>query len=306
MKRALVVLVAVAVVVTAVVAGLAAADRPTPSPPPPAPSADPDEPPPTTPGQETAAGATLAPCPLPARADLTVLSLNIHAGRTKAGRLDLGRVAAELRAWDADVVLLQEVDRGRRRSDGVDQARWLGRRLGMDAVFGPGRRARPGASGNAVLSRYPIVTSGNQRLPSRAGLYGRGLVRATIDVDGRRVDVFSTHLEHASRRVRTQQAGAVVERVRQSPRPVVVGGDVNAVPGTPPLRRLQRAGLVDAWAVAGRGDGFTVPAYAPRRRIDFVLADRSFRVRSTEVVLSSISDHRGVLAELTLLPAACD
>jgi endonuclease/exonuclease/phosphatase family metal-dependent hydrolase len=214
-------------------------------------------------------------------------------------------VASELRAWDADVVLLQEVDRGRRRSDGVDQARWLGRRLGMDAVFGPGRRTRPGSSGNAVLSRHPVVSSGNRPLPSRPGLFGRGLVRATLDVDGRLVDVFSTHLEHASSRVRREQAAAVVERVRRAARPVVVGGDINAEPGTPPVRRLERAGLVDAWQVAGRGDGLTVPAYAPRRRIDFVFSDASFRPVSADVVLSSVSDHRGVRAELDLLATTC-
>lgn len=303
MRRALLVTLAAAVVAVAVVAGLLAADRP-PEPgrraaSPDAPAADPG------PAQETAAGATLSPCPLPSPARLTVLTLNIHAARTKAGRLDLPRVAAELRAWDADVVLLQEVDRGRRRSDGVDQARWLASRLGYEAVFGPGRHARPGASGNAVLSRHPIRSSGNTRLPSRPGLYGRGLVRATIDVDGRAVDVFSTHLEHASSRVRLAQVAAVLARVQRSSRPVVVGADINAVPGTPAVRRLERAGLGDVWALAGRGDGLTVPAYAPRRRIDFVLTDDAFRPASAEVVLSAVSDHRGVRAELALLPATC-
>ena len=31
-------------------------------------------------------------------------------------------------------------------------------------------------------------------------------------------------------------------------------------------------GLVDAWAAAGTGPGHTIPANAPRRRIDYVLA----------------------------------
>jgi endonuclease/exonuclease/phosphatase (EEP) superfamily protein YafD len=71
------------------------------------------------------------------------------------------------------------------------------------------------------------------------------------------------------------------------------------------VRRLERAGLVDAWQVAGRGDGLTVPAYAPRRRIDFVFSDASFRPVSADVVLSSVSDHRGVRAELDLLATTC-
>lgn len=300
MRRWLVV-AAVLVVATAVVAALLGDGRPA-APPTDTPTT---RPPDVLPTQPTEPGPTVSPCPSADPVALTVLTLNLHAARTKAGRLDLARVAAELRAWRADVVLLQEVDRGRDRSDLVHQARWLGRRLGMTAVYGPNRRLHPGTSGNAVLSRHPVVSSHNHPLPRRPGLYRRGLLRVTLDVEGHRVDVFATHLEHASVRVRREQARVVAGRVRRSPRPVVVAGDLNAEPGMPPLRMLARAGLVDTWSAAGRGDGLTVPAYAPRRRIDFVLADRSFVPVAAEVLVSLVSDHRAVRAELLLVPGAC-
>lgn len=301
MRRLLVGLV-VAVAAAAVVA-VVVSDRQAPpaSPPPTAGSQPPD----AVPAQPTAPAETLSPCPVPGRVSLTVLTLNVHAARTKAGRLDLSRVASELRAWRPDVALLQEIDRGRRRSDLVHQARWLGRRLGMEVAFGGNNRARPGISGNAVLSRHPILSSRNRRLPRHPGRYRRGLLRATLDVSGREVDVFSTHLDHASPRLRREQTRAVLARVLRSRRPVVLGGDINTQPDTPPVRWIEQAGLVDAWAAAGRGDGLTVPAYAPRRRIDFVFSDESFRTVAADVLLSSISDHRGVRAELALLPAAC-
>ncbi len=256
--------------------------------------------------QSTRAGATLEPCPRSEAQRVTVLTLNIHSGSTKAGRLELGQLASELKSWDADLVLLQEVDRGRERTGGVDQARRLAGRLGYSHVYGPTRRFRPGSTGNAILSRWPMVDTQLRALPRKVGTYRRGLARATIDVRGQHVDVFSTPLDHSSPGVRRAQAQAVAATVRRSSRPVVLGGDLNAEPGTPAVRAVERVGLVDGWSVAGRHDGLTVPAASPRRRIDYVLADEAFVPVRSRVLLSGVSDHRAVMTTYDLLPRACD
>lgn len=298
------VLLALAGVLVAGAVAVAVALSGGPTPPVPVPDADPGSPS-TAPGQPRTPGHTLGPCPAHEPAELTVLTLNIHAGRTKDGRLDLAEVARELRAWDADVVLLQEVDRGRERSDFLDQSRWLGARLGMGAEFVPTRRLRPGTTGNAVLSALPVLSSSRHALPRLPGLMRRGLLRVTVDVSGHRVDVLTTHLDHASPTARRTQARAVARLVGRSGRPTVLGGDLNAVPDMPPLRTLERAGLVDTWPVAGRGDGLTVPGAAPQRRIDYVLASSHFAATAAEALPSLVSDHRAVRAELELVPEHC-
>ena len=92
---------------------------------------------------------------------------------------------------------------------GVDQAQWLARRLGFDAVYGPTRRFRPGSTGNAVLSRWPVADVALAELPTMRGAYRRGLVRATVDVHGQEVHMFATHLDHVSPGLRRAQAQAV-------------------------------------------------------------------------------------------------
>lgn len=257
------------------------------------------------PPQPSEPGSTVEPCPRGDTTRMTALTLNIHAGRTKAGVLDLERVAAELRAWDADVVLLQEVDQARERSGLVAQARWLGDRLGADWAYGPTRRLRPGTTGNAVLSQFPVVDARPRTLPRQPGLFRRGLLQVTLDVDGREVDVMSTHLDHVSSAARRAQAAAVGGVVRRSDRPVLLGGDLNTEPGLPPLDTLARAGLSDPWPVIGHDSGLTVPAGDPQRRIDYVLADDSFVPLRSEVLISSISDHRAVRTSFELLPPGC-
>lgn len=244
--------------------------------------------------QPTAPGGTLSPCPTGLR--LTALTFNIHFGRSSRGEPGLAQVAREIRAWDADVVVLNEVDRRRGRSDGVHQARVLGALTGMEASYGPNRRYRGGWSGNAVLSALPVVRSQNRRLPYVDGTIPRGLLRVTVEVDGLPVDVFATHLESSSPRARRAQARVVGRVVSRSPRPYVLGGDLNAPPGSAALRAMERHGLVDSWPLAGRGAGETVPAAAPRRRIDYLLTDERLVPRRAEVMLSQVSDHRAVRA----------
>lgn len=257
------------------------------------------------PPQPTTPGGTIAPCPRDETTRLTALTLNLHAARTRGGELDLERIATELEAWGADLVMLQEVDRRRARSGFRDQARVLGRRLGLDWAYGPARRVDPGATGNAVLSRFPLLRTHTRRLPRLPGLIGRGLLRATIDVDGREIDVLSTHFDHLRLAARKAQARTVAAVVRRLGRPVLLGGDLNSLPGKPPLAVLERAGLVDPWPLIGAGDGATVPAAAPRRRIDYLLADDSFVPLRSEVLISLVSDHRAVRTTFGVLPADC-
>lgn len=269
------------------------------------PGGEPTPSPSPIPSQSSEPGGTLTPCPSGDSTRLTALTLNIHAGRTKTGDLDLERVADELRAWDADVVMLQEVDRGRPRSDVLAQARWLGERLGLEWAYGATRQLRPGSTGNAVLSRFPVLEVTTRALPRLPGLYRRGLVQLTVDVEGRAVEVISTHLDHVAPAARRAQASAVAGVVRRSEGPVLLGGDLNAEPGFPPLAVLDRAGLSDPWPLVGRGDGLTVPAADPQRRIDYVLADGSFTPLLSETLISAVSDHRAVRTSFELLPTDC-
>ncbi|WP_205474901.1 endonuclease/exonuclease/phosphatase family protein [Nocardioides sp. SYSU D00038] len=239
-------------------------------------------------------------------ARLTVLTFNIHGGFTAEDRYDLARIAAEIEAWRADVVLLQEVDRGRSRSGGADQAAQLGARLGMSSVFGPNIRSGGGQYGTAILSRFPIVSWAHQLLPRYAGQEQRGVLRATVQLLDQRIDVVNVHLEHTSSDVRVAQMRAVKKFIGPAVRPVVLGGDFNDPPGTRSVR-LGLAGMQDTWPAVGSGDGDTVPAASPRRRIDYLLVSPQLTPTAAQVLRSAISDHRAVRGEYDVQrPDGCD
>jgi len=233
-------------------------------------------------------------CPdLTLRTPISVVTFNIHSGQ-QGQRTELARVGAEIKAWKADVVLLQEVDDHRRGSGNQHQAELLGEMTDMSWVYG-GNQQRPdgGPIGNAILSKYPVVKSENIALPRAGGKQNRGLLHVVLDVRGTEISFYATHFDHKSAGARVAQARAAVAQFAQDPRPKIMGGDLNSRPGSPPLRVLRSSGLGDAWAV-GSGSGFSAPAHRPRFRIDFLLHDGWFRPLQTVVLSSAVSDHRAV------------
>jgi endonuclease/exonuclease/phosphatase family metal-dependent hydrolase len=205
------------------------------------------------------------------------------------------------------VAALQEVDRHwSARSALADQTAELSRRLHMHGVYGANLDLDPlvpGAPrrqyGTAILSRFPILDWRNTLLPRPAGGEQRGLLEAVLQIRGVRVRVANTHLQHNSALERTAQAQRIAELLAPSPEPVVLAGDLNAVPEAPELAPLLGA-FADAWTRAGDGPGFTIPVEAPNRRIDYVLTSPEIEARSAHVIATTASDHLPVVADLAV------
>lgn len=262
----------------------------------------------------TASAALVAGTPSPAAAapnaparEVRVMSYNIHHGQGVDDRLDLERIATEIRESGADVVGLQEVDRHwGQRSDFVDQAGELARMLRMHVVYGanldldplnPGEPRRQ--YGTAILSDAPIHEWRNTLLPRTGNLEQRGLLEALVTVRGVPVRVYTTHLQHNSQAERLAQIAAIREVIGVPDESVVLTGDLNARPDTPEIAAITED-LVDAWAEAGVGDGYTLSAENPYARIDYVMHSSDVVARSAAVLTTDGSDHLPVTADLAL------
>ena len=252
---------------------------------------------PAAPAQATGCGA--------APATLSVASYNIlGAGSRFGGGYDLSRVSGDLAAWDVDVAILQEVYRKGGDPARKDQPAQLGAALDMAYAFGFNARKGPHTEyGTAILSRYPIVDRANTLLPNRNGLEQRGVLRATIEVGGRNVDVFDTHLQPGADDLKVTQARSVADvisgRRAATGNPALLGGDFNSIPTGNPAAPLT-AVLRDTWAAVGVGSGFTHPARRPNARIDRLYHSAGLTPVSTTVRPSKASDHNAVSATYRL------
>ncbi|WP_026257867.1 endonuclease/exonuclease/phosphatase family protein [Actinopolymorpha alba] len=259
------------------------------------------------------AAATLGPVAAPARAAgddpvrVRVATYNIHHGAGPDDVLDLEHVARVLASTRAEVIGLQEVDNHwGARSNFVDQANWLAKKLDMHVAYGanldldplePGQERRQ--YGTAILSRFPIKSWSNTYLPKFGNHEQRGLLVTNLNVRGIPVRFANTHLQHNDNLERQAQAAKIVELLGSTPSRTIVVGDLNATPDAPEIKTLTDV-FTDTWTAGGVGDGFTYSVEHPDRRIDFVLASRDLGIRKAEVVSADASDHLPVVVDLTV------
>jgi endonuclease/exonuclease/phosphatase family metal-dependent hydrolase len=243
---------------------------------------------------------------LPGRtaAPLRVMTYNIHAGKDAAQVHNLERVAGVIKGANADIVLLQEVDRGTQRSAGEDHVATLERLTGMHAAFVKSLDYQGGLYGIAVLSRFPLDSAHVIPLnvlpkQERSGTYEpRVGLHVIVRTPAGPLHVVNTHIDPAAEPTyRHQEVMGLLAHIRNhgaAAAPLVFGGDLNARPTTPEIAALSLS-FADSWAQCGNGGaGYTFPAHAPDRRIDYLML-RQLSCTQAEVVETQASDHRPFL-----------
>jgi endonuclease/exonuclease/phosphatase family metal-dependent hydrolase len=252
----------------------------------------------------------------PRRTELRLMTYNVHGCGGTDGRVSPRRVARVLRGELPDVVALQEVDFGRRRSRAEDQASIIARELGLHVVFCPTITRGEEHYGHALLSRYPIEVVKRARLPHDAGSWWqepRSAMWARIDVAGTVVNVITTHLGLGPHE-RVLQVKALLgeEWIGSIPpgEPVVLCGDFNALPGSAPYR-LAAAKLRDVQsAVDGHRPMGTFTSLQPLVRLDHIFVTPHFERGRVHVVRNDLtrvaSDHLPLVADLRIATGAAD
>lgn len=242
--------------------------------------------------------ATFAAAPV----TLRVMSYNIHHGEGLDGKLDLERIARVIRESRADVVGLQEVDRGVARTQKRDLPAELAKLTGMQVAFAKNIAHQGGDYGTAVLSRFPITRADHFPLKMIGQGEQRGLQQVRLDVRGREVFFLNTHLDHRREPAeREHSAGEIRTLVAAAgDTPLILVGDLNARPESTAIGILRQF-LTDAWSVVGRGPGYTIPVKKPTQRIDYIwVTAATIEPVSMEVLHSEASDHLPIVAELRL------
>jgi endonuclease/exonuclease/phosphatase family metal-dependent hydrolase len=216
-------------------------------------------------------------------------------------------VADIIRSTRADIALLQEVDRGTTRSQKVDQPAVLSSLTGFRAAFGKTLDYQGGDYGIAILSRWPISGDTLFSLPvepaqERAGgsREPRGALRAVVRVPGDALVVFNTHIDASREDFYRKQEMATLLRlatrsISELRNSTLMGGDLNAEPGSAVTGMVAASPLRDAWPECGRGPGLSYPADKPVKRIDYLLLPPDWKCLSATVVETEASDHRPVL-----------
>jgi len=208
---------------------------------------------------------------------LRVATYNIHKGVQGIGpirRLEIHNLAEAMESLEADIVCLQEVRKVHRREERyftrwpeLPQAEFLAPQ-GYAAVYQTNATTRHGEHGNALLSRWPVVSQGHEDMSDHR-FEQRGLLHVTLKVHQQLLHVIVVHLGLiAGSRVRqVAQLGRFIAREVPAQAPLLVAGDFNDWSGK--LREpMASIGLHDC----SRERAPTYPSRLPLTQLDYVYA----------------------------------
>lgn len=185
---------------------------------------------------------------------------NVYQPRSRATiEANLQSIARTIKIQNADVVLLQEVDFGSRRSHDIEQAKWLAeatdlghiaRAVTWDRAYVPYPYWPPQhhfgriLSGGAVLSRFPITKNEVTLLPkpeSKSWLYRyfylhRFFQKIEVPMTQGVASFINVHLEAFFPENRQLHAELLKKEIEATRAPLLVAGDFNAPPSYAKLR----------------------------------------------------------------------
>lgn len=234
---------------------------------------------------------------------LRVMTYNIHHAEGLDGRVDTARIAALIQQERADIVALQEVDKGVRRTALRDLAAELASLTGMTGIFSNNFHFQGGEYGNAVLTRFPVKRWTNHHYQMIRTNEQRGLLQLVLDVRGREVVFMNTHIDFRSDDAeRWLNVGEIETLTKaQGATPVILCGDFNNQPKGRVYDRLTQT-FQDTWAKVGAGNGFSFPANGANRRIDYIWFTQPEALKPIKAWLpeSEASDHLPLVVEFEL------
>jgi len=198
-----------------------------------------------------------------------------------------------LKAEDADIALLTEVDAGSRRSRNTSQIDSMVQESGLPhARFFPTRIMGTSINeGNAILSRFPIIAERSYPLASR--INPRTLGQTTLQLpDGTTITALVAHLALGSR-PREVQLAEIARYVKDIGEPLVLGGHFNERDHRS-FKLLKKAGLTPI-SVAG------YPSWKPRYALQVLFLSHHLSLVHASVPDGArFSDHLPLIVTVAL------
>ena len=252
---------------------------------------------------------------------MTFNSFGFHHGGKAGARFTLEELPGSFPLEGMDIICFQEFPSPRRANYFVDYIR--ANSPLKNVVFQKGGSL-------AIFSRFPVKAKDTHYFPNRVN----GYQYADLEINGRMVRLFNIHLQSNSvagiadqvaeeganlqdkktwlrirgmmgryKRtaiLRAEQAQEVVEKIKESPYPVLLCGDFNEIPQSYAYHTLSQ-GLQDAFKARGSGLGVTYNGRIPALRIDYVMAGPEFEVLGHQIGRAKFSDHFPVFGVVRLI-----
>ncbi|HSR02935.1 MAG TPA: endonuclease/exonuclease/phosphatase family protein [Methylophilaceae bacterium] len=239
---------------------------------------------------------------------LRIATFNIHKGVSSFNtRLVLHKQRELVRKLHADIVFLQEVRGEHRRHSKLtlnSQYEYLADSIWHNYAYGKNAVISEGHHGNAVLSKYPIVTWENVDV-SASHVEQRGLLHCEIEISGwqQNLHCICVHFGLFSA-WRRKQLKALNDRINQlvpSDAPLIIAGDFNDWRQEAGSILSEHQHLQEVFKITHGSHARSFPSLLPMFKLDRIYA-RGFNIQHCQVhsgsQVANLSDHAALSADL--------
>lgn len=214
---------------------------------------------------------------------------------------------------DADVLLLQEVTDGCEYNDGLDVAKVIGEKTGMNYNFALAHKYDEHSQGNVIFSKFPIVSNSNFFIAeaNEGGGYSdeaRSCAVSKIDLGAKKLNLATAHSSYYHKFAdgeKLNEAKRLVDFFKGKEN-LVFSGDLNSIPGSDFIglieSELEHCGP-DYKEATWTTKPFSYGGFEEDKliwRLDYVFASRDVKVISSEILETEYSDHLPILVEIEI------
>ncbi|GAB2656166.1 endonuclease/exonuclease/phosphatase family protein [Vibrio panuliri] len=239
---------------------------------------------------------------------LRVATFNMAASRVSS----LTDIAQAIKALNADIVAIQEVDVLTGRSGKVDQAKKLAQLTGLNIEFGRAIDFDGGQYGLAIASKYPILKTEVTQLPS-GNREQRIAFEAHVDVPGfdAPITVFNAHLDtKEDPAMRVDQVRKLNDTAIDTRGIKILMGDMNDVPYSATYQELTRYWNVITDETV---DFRSWPASNPEIQVDYIMTGKAQKWQVEDITVPqvqtpysdvnwpAVTDHLPIIVEMKML-----
>ncbi len=240
-----------------------------------------------------------------------VITLNMCHGDNNNGVIDVLNQSNVIKQFDADLIMLQEVDICTSRSGYKNQLDEFKKTVNFEySCYGSNIPYKEGWYGNAILSKYPIVSSENYLTSvTEFSNEPKGLLHAEININGKHINVFNTHLPvYDKERISLTQSMIDMMKRNNISGDMIFGGDLNL--GVVPLGNhkynIEKAESYKEYEnikkifKSSEFNDATWPTSNPIADIDKIMYNGDIKLNQIKRLDVEISDHYPVYAEFII------
>jgi endonuclease/exonuclease/phosphatase family metal-dependent hydrolase len=241
---------------------------------------------------------------------IKVLSYNIHKGFTIRNKeFVLSKIRDAIRLINPDIVFLQEV-LGDHSNHKIDdwinnvQFEYLAHELWSHYAYGKNAVYEKGHHGNAILSKYPIISYDNINISTNP-MEQRGVLHAVIDYNDQKVHALCLHLNllESGRRIQVKKICERINNYIPETESIIMAGDFNDWKNKISVTFQEKLNMKEAYLSHHGKHAKTFPSYMPLLQLDRIyyrLVNIKEAVHLRGDPWNSLSDHIALFATFEL------